>query len=257
MRDVPYLVRGTPEGDALTRLDVYPPAGASCYRPIVIWVHGGAWSTGDKANQLASKVQFFNELGAVFVSVNYRLSSSANGVRHPDHVEDVAGAVAWVQANASSLGGRADKIALLGHSAGAHLVALLVTNPRFLEARGLTAGVVTCVGSYDTEYTVAEIVARDARYESVFGSDPAGWADASPSAQVRPGLPPFQLACRGTRGRVEQCDGFGNALRGVGNQAFIIDASPLSHEEVNTEIGLSTDEVMSPRIREFLRGCGI
>jgi acetyl esterase/lipase len=253
--DVAYLVRGEASADAMTRLDVYPPAGPICGRPIVIWVHGGAWSVGDKANQMEHKIPFFNGLGAVLVSVNYRLTVAGNGVQHPDHVEDVAAALTWVREHAVELGGAPNRLALLGHSAGAHLVALAVTNPRFLASRGLTAADVACVGSYDSEYTVSEIVARDAQYEAVFTADPKVWADASPSAHVRPGLPPIQLACRGSKSRVAQCEAFGAALSAAGNSATRIDASSLSHEEVNSEIGRPGDAVMTPAVAEFLRSC--
>jgi arylformamidase len=255
-RDVGYVVRGDAASDALTRLDVYPPPGPICGRPIVIWVHGGGWSTGDKANQLEAKIPFFNGLGAVLVSIDYRLSAADNSVRHPDHVEDVAAAFAWVREHAAELGGAPDRVALLGHSAGAHLVALVATNPRFLAAHGLTAGDVRCVGSYDSEYTVSEIIARDERYEDVFTADPEAWTDASPSAQVRAGLPPFQLACRGTSGRVAQCEAFAEQLRAAGGEAQAIDASSLEHEEVNAVIGEPSDVVMTPRVREFLVRCG-
>jgi acetyl esterase/lipase len=254
-RDVPYRVTGVAAADASTVLDVYPPAGAACDRPLVVWVHGGAWSNGDKANGMADKVGFFNGLGAVFVSINYRLTTEDNGVAHPDHVEDVAAAVRWVHDHAADFGARADHLALLGHSAGAHLVALTVTNPRFLAAQGLSASDLACVGSYDTDYTVSEIVDRDAQYELVFTDDPAAWEDASPSAHVRPDLPPQQLACRGAPGRVAQCEAFAEALVAAGNEATIIDAGTLSHEEVNDAIGAAGDTVMTPAVRAFLEDC--
>lgn len=254
--DVPYVVRGDAASDAMTRLDVYPPpSDAICGRPIVIWVHGGAWSVGDKSNQMADKIPLFHGLGAVIVSINYRLTTAGGSVQHPDHVEDVAAAIAWVHEHAVELGGDPGRIALLGHSAGAHLVALAVTNPKFLAANGLSAADVACVGSYDSEYTVSDIVARDPMYESVFTSDPVAWEDASPSAHVRAGLPPFQLACRGTKERVAQCEAFAADLRASGGQASTIDASSLSHEEVNSEIGKASDEIMTPKVRAFLTQC--
>jgi acetyl esterase/lipase len=254
-RDVPYRTTGDAAADAATRLDVYPPAGAACDRPVVIWVHGGAWSNGDKANGMTDKVAFFNGLGAVFVSIDYRLTTADNGVAHPDHVEDVAAAVRWVHDHAADYGARADRVALLGHSAGAHLVALTLTNPRFLAAQDLAASDLACVGSYDTDYTVADIVDRDAQYAVIFTEDPAAWEDASPSAHVRPDLPPQQLACRGAVGRVAQCEAYAEALRAEGNEADVIDAAALSHEEVNSAIGAPGDTVMTPAVRAFLEDC--
>ncbi len=50
-RDVPYVVRGDPTSDAMTLLDIYPPSGPTCGKPVVVWVHGGAWRAGDKATR--------------------------------------------------------------------------------------------------------------------------------------------------------------------------------------------------------------
>lgn len=252
---VPYVVRGDPASDAMTLLDVYPPEAPGCLRPIVVWVHGGAWSVGDRTNRIADKIPLFHGLGAVFVSIDYRLTSATNGVQHPDHVVDVAAAFAWVREHALELGGDPERIILLGHSAGAHLVALVATNPRFLAMHGLAPRDVACVGSYDSEYTASEIVMRDAAYEAVFGTDPAGWEDASPSAHVGPDIPPFQLACRGSGPRVAQCEDFAAALRDAGNEASSIDASALTHEEVNERIGAAGDTVMTPFVVDFVTRC--
>lgn len=253
--DVPYVVRGVSASDAMTQLDVYAPAGPVCGRPIVVWVHGGAWSVGDKGNQMANKVSFITGLGAVLVSINYRLTQTGNGVQHPDHVTDVAAAFAWVRSHAVELGGDPARVILLGHSAGAHLVALAATNERFLAAQGLTPAAVRCVGSYDTEYTASEIVARDSVYSTVFTNDPAVWADASPSAHVKPTPPPFQLACRGSAGRIAQCQALAASLRQAGGTVTTIDADSLSHEEVNDRIGAAGDTVMTPPVRQFLVDC--
>ena len=87
-----------------------PHACTGAPAPIVVWVHGGGWSAGDKAN-VGAKLDLFADLGAAVVSVNYRLSprpgSTAGGaidapgrVQHPDHAQDVAAAVAWAVDNA-------------------------------------------------------------------------------------------------------------------------------------------------------------
>jgi acetyl esterase/lipase len=254
-RDLPYAERGDAELDARTRFDVYPPDEEVCGRPMVVWVHGGAWSVGDRSNQLEEKIPFFRRLGVVFISIGYRLTTETNGVQHPDHVEDVAEALAHVRSRATELGGDPDRIALVGHSAGAHLVALAATNGRFLARHELAPSDVACVASFDSEYTVSEIVARDPAYELVFGSDPAGWEDASPAAHVGPGLPPFLLACRGSAGRVQQCEALAAALRNAGGEATTIDASSLSHEEVNQAIGDPDDDVITPALEAFLGRC--
>ena len=106
--------------DELERLDVYAPRGAS-RAPVVVFVHGGEWTRGDKA-AVSFKPKFFNQNGIVFVSINYRLSPAAT---HPAHVSDVAAAIRWVHEHCGRFGGDPKKIVLMGHSAGCHLVTLV------------------------------------------------------------------------------------------------------------------------------------
>jgi acetyl esterase/lipase len=180
------IVRGDlPYGrDEKQRLDVYTPRGASA-APVVMFVHGGEWARHDKA-EVSYKPQFFNENGIVFVSINYRLSPAAV---HPAHVSDVASAVRWVHDHVTELGGSADKIVLMGHSAGCHLVTLVALDPRYLAGVGLHTndlrGVVAWSGG---AYDLVEKVHAGGMYESyirqAFGSSEAAWREASPVAYV-------------------------------------------------------------------------
>jgi poly(3-hydroxybutyrate) depolymerase len=118
-----------------------------------MWVHGGGWQIGGKSNQMTNKVKLLNDLGDVVVSVNYRLTdpSSANPVQYPTHAEDVAAAAAWVHENVTKYGGDPKQIALMGHSAGAQIVANIATDPQFLAARDLALDDLACVAPLDTE----------------------------------------------------------------------------------------------------------
>ena len=124
----------------LLSLDIYRPkspsnAGQQAALPVVVMIHGGGWRTGDKANesQGKQKASFFTGRGFVYVSINYRLSPA---VQHPAHVEDVAKALAWVADHIASYGGDPERIFLMGHSAGAHLAALVTTDERYLSKLG-------------------------------------------------------------------------------------------------------------------------
>jgi acetyl esterase/lipase len=112
--DVPYG-----EGDK-RRLDVYSPKGVK-QAPVVVFVHGGEWARRDKS-EVSYKPKFLNGNGIVFVSINYRLTPA---VTHPAHVSDVASAVGWVRDHAADFGGDPNKVVLMGHSAGCHLVTLV------------------------------------------------------------------------------------------------------------------------------------
>jgi acetyl esterase/lipase len=171
--------------DEKQRLDIYAPKGAK-EAPVVIFVHGGEWTRGDKAN-ISYKPKFLNENGIVFVSVNYRLTPPA---KHPAHVSDVAAAVRWVHDHAAEFGGDAKKIVLMGHSAGCHLVTLAALDPRYLAAVKLRpadlAGVAAWSGG---AYDLVEKVQAGGPYgdyiKKTFGDTEDAWRDASPVAHVK------------------------------------------------------------------------
>lgn len=115
-RDLPYSTAGHPR----QKLDLYlPPAPAPL--PLIIWVHGGAWRQGDKAN--GPPLEYL-ATGYALASVNYRLSQHA---RFPAQIEDCKAAVRWLRAHAQQYGLHPDRFGAWGPSAGGHLVALLGT----------------------------------------------------------------------------------------------------------------------------------
>jgi len=182
--------------DELQRLDVYAPRGAT-NAPIVVFVHGGEWTRGDKAN-VSFKPKLFNENGIVFVSTNYRLTPPAS---HPAHVGDVAAAIGWMHEHAGRFGGDPKKIVVMGHSAGCHLATLVALDPRYLAKFGLRpadlSGVVAWSGgSYDLVQKVNDGGAYADYIKKTFGPEEAAWRDASPVAHlsdVKAG-PPFLFA---------------------------------------------------------------
>jgi len=133
-------------GPSENLLDIYTPRNhAAGPRPIAIWVHGGGWFQGSKVNVVKAKARAFVRRGFIFASVNYRrspgvgtaLSYAPQRVRHPAAVNDVARAVAWLDGRARRFGGDPRRVILLGHSAGAQIVSLLGTNPRFIRNAGM------------------------------------------------------------------------------------------------------------------------
>lgn len=109
------------------KLDLYVPSGLSSPPPIVIYIHGGGWEAGSKDAPLPLPL---TRQGFALASINYRLSQVA---KWPAQIYDCKAAVRWVRANAAKYGYSADKIGLVGDSAGGHLVALLATtagNPK-------------------------------------------------------------------------------------------------------------------------------
>ena len=117
-RDLEYA---RPGGKAL-RLDLYRPRKADHALPVIVWVHGGAWSGGDKSNCPAVRMA---TRGYAVASVGYRLSGEAI---FPAQIEDCKAAIRWLRARAKQNNLDADRFGAWGSSAGGHLVALLGTS---------------------------------------------------------------------------------------------------------------------------------
>ncbi|HEX6992714.1 MAG TPA: alpha/beta hydrolase [Gammaproteobacteria bacterium] len=108
-------------GDTELKLDLYMPDGVDS-PPLVVWIHGGAWRFGSKANPPAS----FVDSGFALASVEFRQSTEAP---FPAMVHDIKAAIRYLRANADTYGYRADRIGISGASSGGHLAALVgVTN---------------------------------------------------------------------------------------------------------------------------------
>ena len=252
-------------------LDVHVPArkGKCTPAPVVVWIHGGGWASGDKQNEMEDKISLFNGQGYLLVSINYRLSprpasTDPQRIKHPVHVQDVARALDWISDNiAKGYGGDAGKITLLGHSAGAHLATLVATDESLLAAHGHKLSLLDCVGSLDTQaYDIPAVLkspsgATKSTYENAFGTDPATWKKASPITHVAAGkkIPPLLLARRGTASRRAILASFEARLKAAGITSTTIDASSLTHAEVKEYIGKSGDTVMTKPLLAFLKGC--
>jgi arylformamidase len=251
-------------GDALQRIDVYPPAHADGCTPVVVWVHGGGWRKGDKLATAETKARLFSDAGWTFASVNYRLTDVAdpNPIRYPTHNEDVAAAIAFLVEHAGEYGIDPDRIALLGHSAGAGIVAAVATDPVYLGAHDLGLDTLACAGPLDTEgfdvaATASGVGSQAQLYQSVFGTDPDRWTEASPISHVvaGAGIAPMVVVRRGAQERQDQLDEFVAALRAAGVAVTVIDGSTVSHEQVNRNIGADGDTVMTEPLMAFLHGC--
>ena len=243
----------SPVDPSLNYLDVFPPTGGGTGRPVMIYVHGGGWSSGAKENT-AYKDDLFRDEGYVFVSIDYRLSpnpadlEAEDRVLFPDHPHDVAEAIRFVYDNVQQAGGDNQQIFLIGHSAGAHLVALVGTDPSYLNAVGLPLSVIKGVCPLDTagyDIPVRLDGSPSTIYYNAFGTpeenDITGsWAAASPALHADPADPPFFLVTEeGPADRVWQNENMVAAL-GRDPSRFVITV-PRSHAEINQELGAPSD----------------
>lgn len=241
-------------------LDVYAFPDQTL-RPVIFWVHGGGWAIGDKNNQLVTKLNWAYAEGYVFVSVNYRLSETGSGVKFPDHPNDVADALKWTYQHIGDYGGDSSRIGLMGHSAGAHLVALLSVDNSYLIHRHLPLHTIKGTVCLDTEgYDVRHVLTDEPNnsiYRNAFGTDPAGWDAASPQYHVLHGsnvMPPFFMVTRGLNDRVTAAETFRNALQSKSVPVQLINANPYTHERVNDRAGDPDDAKFTPQMTSFYRG---
>ncbi len=232
------------------RLDLFVPEGLQD-ASVLIFVHGGGWSSGDK-NLYAFVGRTFAQQGFVTAIVNYRLSPQ---VQHPAHIEDVARAFAWVYRNISQYGGSAEKIFVMGHSAGGHLTALLALDEKYLGAHGLTLaaikGAIPISGVYDV---TIDPPGPFNVYQIVFGADPQQRRDASPITHVGPNRPPFLIlyAQFDFPGFDAQARQLLSGLREYENEATLLEIPNRDHVTIIANIGASNDPT-TEEILKFLR----
>jgi arylformamidase len=270
MRSIPLLVGlafvATASGQNVSRnlpyaspaherqvLDVYTPPGAKNL-PVVFWIHGGGWQTGDKSS-VQEKPAAFTRAGFVFVSTNYRLLPA---VDMGTIIRDVAQALGWVHAHIAEHGGDPKRIFVMGHSAGAQLAALLCTDRRYLEAEGVPFSVLKgCVPVDGDTYDVPAIIetAETRRrvhgqpmpkfgHREKFGNDPAKHRDFSAVTHVAPskGIPPFLiLHVADHPDNTAQAVRLGSVLKQAEVPAKVFGAKETNHNRLNANLGVEGD----------------
>jgi len=232
-------------GAASPQLDVYTVA-ASKDAPVLVYVHGGAWAVGSRT-AVHDKHNHFTGLGFVFVSLDYRLVPKA---RVDEQLGDIDAALAWVHENIVEFGGDPANLHLMGHSAGAHLVAMTGVAPGPVAKRLINNGALRSVIANDTRaYDIARIAAS-ARggnlprlYRRAFGTDPETWQALSPQNRVNDAgkLPAFLLLYSGQgagNSRDDFANDFADRLRRAGGKAAVFDGSAYSHRDINRGIGV-------------------
>ncbi|HZZ77974.1 MAG TPA: alpha/beta hydrolase [Gemmataceae bacterium] len=244
--------------DEKQTLDVYSPKDAK-QAPVLIFIHGGEWTKGDKAD-VSFKPKFFNENGIVFVSINYRLSPAA---MHPAHVNDVAATVRWVRDHAAQIGADPDKIVLMGHSAGCHLATLTALDARPLATVKLTPknlrGVIAWSGGM---YDLVDRAKGEGNYpkyiRQAFGDTEEAWRDASPVAHVgKSAMPPFLFAYIERKAepgvkRVEPSQMLASKIRDAKGHADVQLLMDRTHFMANHLIGAPEDKT-GQLILDFIR----
>lgn len=226
-------------------LDVYAPAQGKDL-PVVFWIHGGGWKAGDKKN-VGVKPQAFVDQGFVFVATNYRFAPQ---VTVKEMTGDIARALRWVQDHAREYGGDPKSIFVMGHSAGAHLAALVCTDERYLKAEGLPLSILKgCVPVDVSVYDITKrlkdggAVAPDT-FKAVFGESEEAYRELSPVTHVARGkdIPPFLILHVADRPETKaQSHWLSDKLKEAGVYARVVAAEGTTHGTINANLGKSGD----------------
>jgi len=248
-RGVPYAEPADPR----QKVDIYTSEGAR-NRPVIFWIHGGGWQTGDRTN-IQVKPQAFVDKGFVFVSTGYRLLTN---VEMATIFRDVARSVRWVHEHIAEHGGDPNRILVMGHSAGAQLAALICIDDRYLKAEGLSLAIIKgCVPVDGDTYDVPAIIeTAETRlrvhgmpmprfgHRIKFGNDPAKHRDYSAVTHVAKGkgIPPFLILHVADHPDVSaQAERLEAVLKDAGIPAKRFAARETNHSKLNENLGLPDD----------------
>ena len=246
LRDQAYGV------DPRQRMDVYLPTSQPA-QGVVFMVHGGAWRTGskDSPHVVANKVQHWLPQGLAFITIDYRLLPQTPVATQAN---DVRAALAHAQRHASQWALPADRFVLMGHSAGAHLVALVSADP----ATTLAQGAVPWLGTVVLDSAVLNVPdlmrERHAKlYDAAFGSDPATWTALSPFHQLTPQAQPMLVVCSSQRqdNPCRQARGLAEKGHITGLHMSVVPQA-LSHADINGLLG--QPGVYTDAVDRFLAG---
>ncbi len=197
-KDISYYEK-TEFDSELTKLNLIIPEGAE-NPPVLMWVGGGAWAyvNRHKEMELCRKIA---KQGVLVISVGHRLSpalifepKNPEGIKHPEHVKDLAQAFKWVYDNADNYSYSTENIFVGGFSSGAHLAALLAADKRYLEGLGLSTKNINAIipvgGGYDIPHYALAMKKEDSTLTEnhinvVFGKTHAEHLDASPTTYIK------------------------------------------------------------------------
>lgn len=229
LRDLAYIENGHERN----RLDLYLPEKSDGPLPVIVWVHGGGWTNGDKSRTPASR---FAALGYAVAAINYRFSQDAI---FPAQIQDCKAAIRWLRANAAKYGLDPAHFGAWGGSSGGHLVALLGTTSGVKEFEGTG-------GNLDQSSSVQAVVdwngptdfltagKKDTR-TNLIGGDPEENRDkaikASPMTYVSKNAAPF-LIMHGDRDKtvpIGQSETFARALKESGADAEFVVIAGAAH----------------------------
>lgn len=189
--DVPYLSTSTTTETSLPKLNVFVPRRLKAAAPILIFVHGGYWNSGRKGTYDLLGRNFARK-GVVTIIPDYTLSPAAS---YDEMTKEIAAVIKWVQANSKEYNGNAKQIFVTGHSAGGHLAALAVMNPKYgIDAKAISGIILNdAAGLNMKDYLEKNPPTAQYDYLATWTNNPENWKVASPIYFIDKDTPPFLI----------------------------------------------------------------
>jgi arylformamidase len=231
------------------QMDIYlPPQPVKA--PVIVLVHGGGWRLGDKDSRAVTKhkTEHWLPMGFIVVSLNYRLLPDANPL---EQAQDVAAAISFLQTRIFKWGGDPKNLFVIGHSAGAHLTALIGAAPENFSAQGIKpwrGSILLDSAALDVPSIMNNKHPR--LYDQAFGDTPDFWLRSSPLHVLKPTAVPMLIVCSSKRNEsCAQADSFISAAEKIGVKTQK-HSEHKSHRHINTKLG--SDEVYTKVVDNFM-----
>ena len=242
------------------QLDVYQPTAVAATaaggkpRPVIVFFYGGAWQEGSRGDYLFV-AEALTQRGYVVVVPDYRVYPE---VKYPDFLQDAAAAVAWTSANVARYSGDPTRIFLMGHSAGAHIAAMLALDRSFLDAqkvpRTSVKGLIGLAGAYDfLPLTEPNVIALFATEPNLMLTQPIHYVLAAVAASMPPVL--LMHGDADTRVRPKNSINLARELRAAGAKVELDLLPGLGHTDIIAKFTrlLRGDGKVVDRVDQFIR----
>lgn len=189
IKDLPY---GAFAGLNSPQLNVFVPRQTMSEKmPVLIFIHGGNWNSGNK-DSYGFYGRNFAKKKIVTVIPDYTLSPAAS---YEVMTKQVAATIVWVKTHIADYGGDPNRIFVTGHSAGGHLAALAVMNPKYgIDPKSIAGIILNDAAGLDINHYLIENPPTDSNdYLTTWTSDPNNWKAASPIYFLNNDTPPFMV----------------------------------------------------------------
>ncbi|MGO4911140.1 alpha/beta hydrolase [Leeuwenhoekiella sp. W20_SRS_FM14] len=194
--DINYLKSEYSASTEEPTLNIFQPKDSTQQHVVLIFVHGGNWNSGSK-NTYSVLGRNFAKNDYVTVIPGYTLSPFAN---YDTMTQQITEAILWTKENIANYGGNPDRIFLMGHSAGGHLIALATMNPKYLNDDSLVKGLIfdDAAALDQFKYLQENSPTSEDYYDVTWTKDPEEWRNASPYYFLDENTPPI-LTYLGTK----------------------------------------------------------